>query len=192
MLDGVLATLIDTSLLLFGLLVLALLYLANETGFHIGRWRGPRRPAHERDIAGIGTITVGMLGLLAFTLGLTINIAQARFETRRNLVNQEANAIGTAWLRSKLVAGAEGPVITALIEAYAQVELTYVSANSFDVEPGLIARQSAPQAQMWQGAQIVTRQDPSWMTACLAPALLDMFSASHPPAQDRGRKSNGR
>ena len=116
--------------------MLALLYIANETGFHIGRWRGRQRPAHERDIAGIDTITAGMLGLLAFTLGLTINIAQARFETHRNLVNQEANTIGTAWLRSKLVAGAEGPVITALIEAYAQGELAYVSANSFDVEPG--------------------------------------------------------
>jgi hypothetical protein len=178
MLDGVLATLIDTSLLLFGLLMLVLLYIANETGFHIGRWRGRQRPAHERDLAGIGTITTGMLGLLAFTLGLTINIAQGRFETRRSLVNQEANAIGTAWRRSKLVAGAEGPVITALIEAYAQVELAYVSANSFDVEPALIARQGVLQTQIWQAAQIVTRQDPSWMTASLATALLDMFGAS--------------
>jgi hypothetical protein len=178
MLDRALATLTDTSLLLFGVLVLGLLYAANESGFHIGRWRGRHRPAHDRDLAGIGTITTGMLGLLAFTLGLTINIAQARFETRRNLVVQEANAISTAWMRSKLVAGDEGPTITALIEAFAKVELAYVSADSFDVEPALLARTTSLQAQIWQVAQAVVQREPSTMTAALITALLNVFDAS--------------
>jgi hypothetical protein len=178
MLDGALATLIDTSLVLFGGLVLVLLYIANETGFQIGRLRGRRRTPHERDLAGIGTITTGMLGLLAFTLGLTINIAQARFETRRNLVAQEANAIETAWLRAKLIVGDEGPAIGALIEDFAKVELAYVSANSFAAEPGLISRQNALQAQIWQAAQTVARREPTSMTLSLASALVDMFSAA--------------
>jgi hypothetical protein len=178
MLDGAPATLIDTSLLLFGALILLLLYVANETGFRIGLWRGRRNPAHERDLAGIGTITAGMLGLLAFTLGLTINIAQARFETRRNLVVQEANAIGNAWLRSKLIVGDEGPAITALIEAFAKVELAYVSADTFDVEPELLRRQNGLQTQIWQLAQTVARRDPSWATAALTTAVLDMFNAA--------------
>ena len=55
-----------------------------------------------------------MLGLLAFTLSLTINIAQNRFEFRRGLVVQEANAIEAAWLRSKLITGEEGAVIATL------------------------------------------------------------------------------
>lgn len=178
MLDGTLATLIDASLLLFGALVLALLYLANEIGFQIGRLRGNRRPPHERDIAGIGTITTGMLGLLAFTLGLTINIAQARFEVRRNLVVQEANAVGTAWLRSKLILLDQGPAITALVEEFANVELAYVSANTFAAEPGLISRQNALQTQIWQTAQAIARQDPTSRTSSLLTALLDMFNAA--------------
>ena len=78
MIDRMLAMLLDTSLWLFGVLTLALLYAVHEAGFRIGLWRGRQRPVHDRDLAGIGTITTGMLGLLAFTLGLTINIAQAR------------------------------------------------------------------------------------------------------------------
>jgi hypothetical protein len=178
MLNRALTTLTDTSLLLFGVLVLGLLYAANESGFHIGRWRGRQRPAHDRDLAGIGTITAGMLGLLAFTLGLTINIAQARFETRRNLVVQEANAISTAWMRSKLVAGDEGPTITALIEAFARVELAYVSADSFDVETELLARTTSLQAQIWQVAQAVVQREPSTMTAALITAVLNVFDAA--------------
>ena len=178
MLDGALATLIDTSLLLFGALILALLYAAHETGFQIGRLRGNRRPPHERDLAGIGTITTGMLGLLAFTLGLTINIAQARFEVRRNLVDQEANAIEAAWLRSALIPGDEGPAIKAMIEDFANVELAYVSADSFAAEPGLIGRQNALQRRIWRTAQGIARLDPSSRTSSLLTALLEMFGAA--------------
>jgi hypothetical protein len=178
MLDRALATLTNTSLLLFGVIVLALLYAANETGFHVGLWRGRRRPHHERDLAGIGTITAGMLGLLAFTLGLTINIAQARFEARRTLVVQEATAISTAWMRSKLIAGDEGPTITSLVEAFAKVELAYVSSDSFDVEPALIARGHSLQTQVWQAAQSVARREPSSMTTALITALINMFDSA--------------
>jgi hypothetical protein len=178
MIERTLARLIDTNLLLFGLLVLALLYAANETGYHIGLWRGRQRHTHERDLAGIGTITTGMLGLLAFTLGLTINIAQARFESRRNLVIQEANAISTAWLRSKMIADDEGPVITALIETFAKVELAYVSANEFEAEPALIARTGVLRTQIWQTAQILGQRDQPWITAALTTALIEMFNAS--------------
>jgi hypothetical protein len=178
MLDGAFATLIDTSLLLFGALILGLLFAANEIGFRIGLWRARHRPAHERDLTGIGTITAGMLGLLAFTLGLTINIAQDRFEARRGLVVREATAIGTAWLRAKLIAGDEGPAITALVETFAKVELAFISSNSFDIEPGLIARSNALQTQIWQEMQTISRRDPSSITVALATALVEMFAAA--------------
>ena len=121
-----------------------------------------------------------MLGLLAFTLGLTINIAQARFEARRGLVVQEANAINTAWLRSRLIAGADGPVIAALVENYAQVELAYITATSTEDEPRLIARTGVLRKQIWQAAQTVARRDPSSITSALITSLINMFSAPRP------------
>jgi hypothetical protein len=178
MLDRVLVVLIDTNMLLFGSLILALLYAANEIGFRIGRWRARQRPAHERDLAGIGTITAGMLGLLAFTLGLTINIAQDRFEARRGLVVREANAIESAWLRAQLLTGDQGPAIAAQIEAFAKVELAYVSSDSFTVEPELIARASTLRTQIWQAMRTVSHNDPSLVTVPLTTALIDMFSAA--------------
>ncbi len=102
MLEHDLIALIDFSLVLFGAMVAAVLFAANEIGYRIGVHRMRRRPAGEHEHIGIGTITAGMLGLLAFTLSLTINIAQNRYEARRGLVLQEANSIQTAWLRSKV------------------------------------------------------------------------------------------
>jgi hypothetical protein len=178
MLDGALVMLIDTNLALFGAAILAMLYAAHEAGYHIGQWRGRHRQAHERDLAGIGTITAGMLGLLAFTLGLTINIAQDRFEARRGLVVREATAINTAWLRSKLIAGDQGSELTALVEAFGRVELAYISTSSFAAEPALIARTNALQTQIWQVAQTVAHRDPSSITASVTNALIEMFGAA--------------
>jgi hypothetical protein len=178
MLDQIIVTIIDISLVLFGTVIVVLLYAANEIGFRIGRWRGRNRPAHDRDLNGIATITAGMLGLLAFTLSLTINIAQNRFELRRGLVVQEANAIEAAWLRSKLITGEVGPAIAAVVEAFAKVQLAYVSSDTFDVEPKLIEQKTALQKQIWQEMQILTRDQPSNATSALESALIEMFNAA--------------
>jgi hypothetical protein len=178
MLDRFLIWTIDTTLLLFGALVIVVLYAANEIGFRVGLWRTRNRPVEDRHLSGIGSITAGMLGLLAFTLGLTINVAQTRFELRRNLVLLDANAIESAWLRSKLISGEQGPRITGLIEEFAKVQLTYVSSDTFDVEPGLIAQKNALQAQIWQAMQIVAREQPSNAMSALGTSLVEMFNAA--------------
>jgi hypothetical protein len=50
-----------------------------------------------------GYVISAVLGLMALLLGFTFSIALDRFESRRALVLQEANAIGTAYLRTQLL-----------------------------------------------------------------------------------------
>jgi hypothetical protein len=148
-----------------GALVAAVLFASNEIGYRIGVHRAQRRPAGEQEHIGIGTITPGMLGLLAFTLSLTINIAQNRYEARRGLVLQEANSVQAAWLRSKLIGGERGPPITAMIEEFAKVQLAYVGADRFEDEEGLIARKTALEAQIWQAMQVLSLEQPTNATS---------------------------
>jgi hypothetical protein len=178
MLEHDLNALIDFSLVLFGVLVAAVLFAANEIGYRIGLHRAQRRPVGEHEHIGIGTITAGMLGLLAFTLGLTINIAQNRYEARRSLVLQEANSVQSAWLRSKLIGGETGPPITAMIEDFAKVQLAYVSTDRFEDEPALVARKRLLQARIWQAMQVLNREQPTTTTAGLVLALTEMFGAA--------------
>jgi hypothetical protein len=178
MLDQALNSLIDFNLLLFGALVVAALCAANEIGYRIGLHRARHRPAGEHDHLGIGTITAGMLGLLAFTLSLTINVAQGRYEARRSLVLQEANSVQAAWLRSKLIDGERGTPVTGMIEEFAKVQLAYVSTDRFEDEPGLIARKTALEAQIWHSMQVLSREQPTNATSGLALALTEMFGAA--------------
>jgi hypothetical protein len=78
------------------------LFLALEGGYRLGR----RRAAAGGDAPGsgqIGAIQGATLGLLGLLLGFSFAGAAGRFSERQNLIVQEANAIGTAYLRADML-----------------------------------------------------------------------------------------
>jgi hypothetical protein len=159
------------NLLVLGGVSFALLSLACEAGFRFARRRARRLPDRE----GVGTISASMMGLLSFMLALTIGYAQNRAEARRGLVVQEANAIGTAWLRAKMVGSDEGLAIAKLVEEIAKVELAFTAAGSTEPEAALITRRGTLQDQIWGLAQTVVRREPSPVTTAMMTALNEMF-----------------
>jgi hypothetical protein len=167
----------DKGLLPLSALLLALLLLANEIGYRIGRWRLGQQA--EKAESNIGMLTTGMLGLLAFTLGLTISIAEQRFESRRDKVLEEANAIGTAWLRAGLVRGEEGPEIRRQLEEYARIRLDYTQAGPDEArEAALNAATNASQTRIWALAQAAATRDPNALMAGVIASLNDTFDAA--------------
>jgi hypothetical protein len=66
--------------------------------------------------AQIGGIQGAVLGLLALLLGFTFAMAVNRYEARREFVVEQANAIGTTFLRASLLPEAHvAPTCSALI-----------------------------------------------------------------------------
>ena len=161
------------SLVALGIVSLVVLGLAFEGGFRSGRQSARRNPKRE----GVGIIAASMMGLLSFALGLTISYAQERYEARRGLVVQEANAIGTAWLRASLVGGEQGPVIAKSIEELAKVELAFTAARSSEPEAVLIARRGALQDKIWGLTQTLVRRDPTFAATVMMTSINEMFDA---------------
>ena len=52
---------------------------------------------------GAGTMVGSLFALLAFMLAFTFGMATSRFDARRQLVVEEANAVTTAFLRADLL-----------------------------------------------------------------------------------------
>jgi hypothetical protein len=154
------------------------LTLAMEIGYRVGRLTVANRSAKSEEASGVSTLTAGMLGLLAFTLSLSISFAQNRYEARRGLVLAEANAIGTAWMRTKLIDGDEGPVIAAKIADYAKVRLDFtIAASDADVST-LVARTNSLKSDIWRTTQVVAHRLPNPVTTALVNALNEMFDDS--------------
>ncbi|MGH8173666.1 MAG: hypothetical protein ACREPX_10995 [Rhodanobacteraceae bacterium] len=95
-------SLIDTiPMPLLALGTLALVLIALEIGFRIGRWRRTHSGAeHDTTLGGVVGAT---LGLVAFLLAFTFGMAAERFEDRRQVLLEEVNALDAAYLRADLI-----------------------------------------------------------------------------------------
>lgn len=82
------------------LFVLATMLLSALAGHGVRRLANAGdEPEHSQESYLVGAI----LGLLALLMAFTFSMALQRYEERRHLVVQEANAIGTAYLRTQLL-----------------------------------------------------------------------------------------
>ena len=136
------------------LTILALVLAAIEGGYRLGSYRH-RQAGHEKE-APVGAMVGATLGLLAFMLAFTFGMAASRFDTRKQLVLDEANAIGTTYLRAAMLQERRDE-IRALLRSY-------VDARLEAVRPGRVAegilRSEELQGQMWSAATAVGLQHP--------------------------------
>src|SRR5690349_12043866 len=75
---------------------ITIILLSVETGFALGK-QATRRSRDEKE-SPVAAIGGAVLGLVAFMLAFTFSIASGRFDLRKELVREDANAIRTAWL----------------------------------------------------------------------------------------------
>jgi hypothetical protein len=125
-----------------GLLLLAVLTLASRTGIRL------RARTSDEDS---GHILSAVLGLLALLIGFTFSLTLSRYEMRTDLVLQEANAIGTTYLRAQLAPDPYRSQLQALVRRYVDARLALAEAGE---DPVAIAQAEAQaeqlQRQMWE------------------------------------------
>lgn len=92
-----------TNLFWIALLLFGAMCLAAIVGIVLHKLVSDRAPEGGDDDGGQGYIVSAVLGLLALLMGFTFSLAIDRFDARRMLVLEEANAIGTAYLRAQLL-----------------------------------------------------------------------------------------
>jgi hypothetical protein len=95
-----------------------------------------------------GYIISGMLGLLALILSFSLVMAVDRFDARRHAVVDEANAIGTAYLRTQLLGEPHRSRISALLVQYTDIRIALATAQREEIEP-LLADNDRMLTDLW-------------------------------------------
>ena len=114
------------------------------------------RFAHRRNVTGTATpaqavaIMSGVLALLSLMLAFTFSTAASRFEARRNAALDEVNAIGTTWLRSRLLPVADAEAIEPLLRRYVDIRLEGARTVSLAELERAIEESEALHEQMWR------------------------------------------
>lgn len=157
----------DDSELLIALVLLGALLLANECGYRLGLRRRASTPELVR--AQLGGIQSALAGLFALLLGFTFAMALSRYEERRQTVVREANAIGTAALRARLLPAGQRAEVNQLFRRY--VEVRVAAAHGPNLATPELARHDAEagrlQEQLWGRAAAAAEADPRSVPAGL-------------------------
>jgi hypothetical protein len=142
---------------LWGLFVatVVVVLLSIEAGYWLGRYR--RRRSEEEKEGPVGAIVAATLGLLGLILAFTFGLAASRFDARRQIVVDEANAIGTTYLRAGLLPDGRGVTIRKLLRDYVDARLEGAETGNIDQ---LLQRSDELHRALWQEAEGVGRKHP--------------------------------
>jgi hypothetical protein len=126
----------------------------------LGRRLGARGEAQARDGSGegFGRFESSVFALFGLLLAFTFSASAARFDARRWLVAEEANRIGTAYLRLDLLAAEQQPPLRDLFRRYLDSRLaTYRKMSDVAAARVELSHTEQIQRAIWSRAVAGTR-----------------------------------
>ena len=149
------------------LIAAAFLWLVLEIGYRFGKWRHAHLP-DEREQP-VGAMVASILGLVALVIGFTFSLAASRFDARRLTVLEEANAIGTCYLRASLLPEPQRSEVSRLLREYVDIRITAVKEQQPEEA---ITRSEALHELLWtQAAAAAEKNEGSIMTGVFIQSL---------------------
>jgi hypothetical protein len=144
----------------------------------LGQRLGRRSLAQEADVVrsrltGVETAIFGLMGLM---IAFTFSGAAARYELRRQLTVEEANAIGTAYLRLDLLPAASQPALRDRFRRYVTARIAvYRVLPDIETSNAQAAIATTLQQEIWTGVLAALKEAPPQATIVVIPALNQMI-----------------
>jgi len=177
-----------------GVLFAISLFLGMLVLLEIGRRVGNRRLRKDPEGArtGISAVEGSMFGLLGLLIAFTFSGAANRFDARRQLITEEANDIGTAWLRLDLLPAEAQPELRDLFRRYLDSRLlTYRKLPDVEAAQAELQHSIELQGEIWTKTIAALRAGPPGFTGSLLlnslNAMFDIVTSrtaaarTHPP-----------
>src|SRR5258707_15302795 len=114
----------------YPLLILVVSLLTFSVSSSIGAWvRNRRRNEEADDRDDFKFILGGTLTLLGLIIGLTFSMAVNRYDQRKNLEQQEANAIGTEYVRADLLPATDAARVHTMLKSYLEQRMLFYTTS---------------------------------------------------------------
>lgn len=162
----------------------------------VGRRVGIRRRLLDPDgaSAGLGALDGAVFGLMGLLIAFTFSGAASRFDRRRDLIVQEANDIGTAYLRLDLLPASAQPALRDSFRRYVDSRLAiYQALPDVEAAKAKLIESNLIQAEIWTRAVAATKAtevNSNAVTSLLLSSLNEMIDITttrsvalqtHPP-----------
>jgi len=132
-------------------------------------------PAEGREDFSI--IQGATLTLMALLIGFTLSMAVGRYDQRKNLEEEEANAIGTEYLRADLIEGPDAEKLKALLVRYLGQRILYYRTHDEAQLAPIETATAQIQDEMWNAVRAAARAKPTPITGLVVAGMNDVINS---------------
>jgi hypothetical protein len=147
----------------------------HELGFWLGSLVRSADDPFDHQVALVRTSTGA---LVAFLIGFAFSGAASRFIDRLDIIVNEANALGTAYLRADTIAEPQRSELKAALREYTADRVQLLSGERRDQIEPLLAKVGGLHERMWKSAIKATQENAPLMMVVLPPIneVIDLHS----------------
>lgn len=134
------------------------------------------RPVHDDERDDLGLVISASLTLLALIIGFSFSMAVSRYDQRKNYEEEEANAIGTEYVRADLLPADAAAQVRQSLKQYLDQRLLFYTTR----DPGELAtinnETAKLQDRMWAAVQNAARAQPTPTVALAVAGMNDVLN----------------
>jgi hypothetical protein len=156
------------------LVALPLLWIASRVGTYFRNRSPDSQGPHEGDFGLILGATLTLLGLI---IGFTFSMAVGRYDQRKNYEEQEANAIGTEYVRLDLLPAADAAKTRDLLREYLGQRIVYYSTRDSEVLRHARAKTAQLESNLWSAVSRPQIAQPSPISAVVLSGMNDVLNS---------------
>ena len=152
---------------------LLVLWLSVQAGAFLAR---RARPLTEDERKDLDLVISSSLTLLALIIGFSFSMAVSRYDQRKNYEEEEANAIGTEYVRADLLPEAEAAKIRRLLTQYTDQRLLFYTVRDRQRLDAIYAETTRLQNEMWATVQGVAKSQQTPTVALAVGGMNDVLN----------------
>ena len=147
----------------------------------LSAWAGAtlfrRRKLEDGAREDFGVIQAATLTLLGLILGFSFSMAISRYDHRKNLEEEEANAIGTEYLRADLLPPADAAKVKGLLTGYLEQRISFYTTRDPEEYRQIVIRTSKLQGDLWSAVQVPAVAHPTPLSALAVAGMNDVLNS---------------
>ena len=163
----------DYPLLVFGLTFLVL-WLSERIGSSLLKRHGNMAEGVRQDFGVILSATLTLLGLL---IGFTFSMAISRYNQRKNYEQEEANAIGTEYVRADLLPSADAAKVRALLRSYTDQRILFHETGDRQKLLEINANTARLQGELWSAVRAPAATQATRVVALVLSGMNDVLNS---------------
>jgi hypothetical protein len=135
-----------------------------------------KRPVTEDERDDLNLVISASVTLLALIIGFSFSMAVSRYDQRKNYEEEEANAIGTEYLRADLLPAADAASVRHLMRQYLQQRLQFYTVRDPRLLTSVDTETTRLQTEMWSTVQNAAKAQPTAAVALVVAGMNDVLN----------------